>query len=259
MASLRTHPSSPATLLFRRPSFRPKSRSRISLSLPGDCSSPSSASPGLVDAAGLKRASPGALGQSDLLIVGPGVLGRIVAEKWQKEHLGCQILGQTMTFDHHDELIKLGIIPSLRGSEHNYKFPYVIFCAPPSRTSDYPGDVRLAASNWSGEGCFLLTSSSALYDCNDNGFCNEDAASLAVTIMKKKLRGQIFLGCDNHPVSRQEIMDYVNRSGKFSKKFAKFIASEGPLGKRMNNSKTRAALGWEPKFSSFPVFLGLSV
>ncbi|RRT69715.1 hypothetical protein B296_00019992 [Ensete ventricosum] len=32
---------------------------------------------------------------------------------------------------------------------------------------------RLAASNWSGEGSFLFTSSSAVYDCSDNGFCNE--------------------------------------------------------------------------------------
>ena len=30
----------------------------------------------------------------------------------------------------------------------------------------------------------------------------QDAASLAVTILNKRLRGQIFLGCDNHPLSR---------------------------------------------------------
>ncbi|URE22316.1 hypothetical protein MUK42_17549 [Musa troglodytarum] len=238
---------------------------------------------------GLKITSPGVIGQNDLLIVGPGVLGRIVAEKWHKEHPACQIFGYTMTTDHHDELIKLGIIPSLKKSEPTNKFPFVIFCAPPTRTPDYPGDVRLAASNWSGEGSFLFTSSSAVYDCSDNGFCNEDspvvpvgrsprtdvllkaenealdiggcvvrlaglykedrgahvywldkgtvdalpdhvlnlihyedAASLSIAIMKKKLRGQVFLGCDNHPLSRQEIMDHVNRSGKFSKKFLGF-------------------------------------
>lgn len=32
---------------------------------------------------------------------------------------------------------------------------------------------RVAASNWSGEGSFLFTSSTAVYDCNDNGFCGE--------------------------------------------------------------------------------------
>jgi hypothetical protein len=32
---------------------------------------------------------------------------------------------------------------------------------------------RVAASNWSGEGSFLFTSSTALYDCSDNRLCNE--------------------------------------------------------------------------------------
>lgn len=60
---------------------------------------------------------------------------------WQ-EHPGCQIYGQTMTSDHHDELVKMGITPSTKGTPVSNKIPYVIFCAPPSRTPDYPGDVR---------------------------------------------------------------------------------------------------------------------
>lgn len=103
---------------------------------------------------------------------------------------------------------------------------------------------------------------------------HQDAASLSVAILKKNFRGQIFLGCDNHPLSRlgafsltcqvtfwlflqdistslsdccdyiyiyihflvkrtishphrccvfrQEMMDLVNKSGKFSKKFDEF-------------------------------------
>lgn len=31
-----------------------------------------------------------------------------------------------------------------------------------------------------------------------------------------------------------------------------------PLGKKLNNSKTRAELGWEPKYPSFAQFLGVS-
>jgi len=31
---------------------------------------------------------------------------------------------------------------------------------------------------------------------------HQDAASLLVAILKKKFRNQIFLGCDNHPLSR---------------------------------------------------------
>ncbi|XP_077218987.1 uncharacterized protein LOC143853138 isoform X2 [Tasmannia lanceolata] len=257
--------------------------------------------------------------------IGPGVLGRIVAEKWREEHPGCQVFGETMTTDHHDELIELGINPTIRGSKATRQFPYIMFCAPPSRNGDYPGDVRLAASNWSGEGSLLFTSSSAAYDCNDNGLCDEnspivpigksprtdvlleaenavlevggcvlrlaglyksdrgahvywlekgtvdirpdhllnlihyeDASSLSIAILKKKFRGRVFLGCDNHPVSRQELMDCVSKSGKFSKKFEGFTGTDGPLGKWLNNSRTRAEIGWEPKYASFSHFLELS-
>ncbi|CAM8929907.1 unnamed protein product [Rhodiola kirilowii] len=273
----------------------------------------------------LEMGSSGVIGQHDLLIVGPGVLGRLVAQKWREEYPDSQILGQTVTTNHHDELVQIGITPSLKGMVPSQKFPYVIFCAPPYQTSDYPGDVRLAVSHWNNEGCFLFTSSSAPYDCNDNGSCDEDspdvpigrsprtdvllkaeqaaleaggcvvrlaglynenrgahiywlekgtvdarpdhilnlihyedAASLSIAILKKNLRGRIFLGCDNHPVSRQEVMDLVSKSGKFSKTFVGFTGTSDPLGKRLNNSKTREELGWEPKYRSFAEFLGVT-
>ncbi|GAV87360.1 hypothetical protein CFOL_v3_30786 [Cephalotus follicularis] len=269
--------------------------------------------------------SSNSVGENDLLIVGPGVLGRLVAEKWREEHPGCEIYGQTVSRDHHDELIKMGIKPSVKGTQFAHHFPFVIFCAPPSRSPDYAVDVRLAALNWNGEGSFLFTSSSAPYDCNDNGLCDEDtavvpigrsprtdvllkaeklvlefggcvvrlaglykadrgahiywlekgtvetrpdhilnlihyedAASLSVAILKRKLRGRIFLGCDNHPLSRQEVMDLVDKSGKFSKKFDSFTGTNDSLGKRLNNSKTRKELAWEPKYPSFARFLGIS-
>ncbi|KAH7573628.1 hypothetical protein JRO89_XS03G0182300 [Xanthoceras sorbifolium] len=280
--------------------FRPSSSSSMATSLQASASS-------TVGAAnkGVKGTSSDLVGENDLLIVGPGVLGRLVADQWRQEHPGCQIYGETVTTDHHDELIKMGINPSVKGSEVTQRFPYVIFCAPPSRSLDYPGDVRLAAMSWNGEGSFLFTSSSAPYDCNDNGPCDEDspivpigrsprtdvllkaekmvlefggcivrlaglyisfiriefivndAASLSVAILKKRLRGRIFLGCDNHPVSRQEVMDLVSKSGKFSKKFEGFTGTNDPLGKRLNNSKTREELGWEPKYASFAHFLGV--
>nr|CAD1830050.1 unnamed protein product [Ananas comosus var. bracteatus] len=311
--------SSSSSTLFSVPlRSRPILRS---VSMASSASASASASVGAETSyeSGMKLSCFDIVGENDLLIVGPGVLGRMVAEKWQQEHPGCKVYGQTMSTEHHNELTALGIIPSLRQSTMAKKVPYVIFCAPPSRTEDYPGDVRFAASNWSGEGSFLFTSSTAVYDCNDNGFCDEDspvvpigrspradvllkaekvvlevggcvlrlaglyisflkrkgtvdmrpdhilnlihyedAASLSVAIMQKKLRGRIFLGCDNHPLSRQELMDCVNNSGKFSKKFEGFTGTNDPLGKRINNSKTRAEIGWEPKYPSFPEFLGLT-
>ncbi|KAH9605142.1 hypothetical protein KSS87_019147, partial [Heliosperma pusillum] len=229
------------------------------------------------------------VGLNDLLIVGPGVLGRLVAHQWRQEFPGCQVYGQTATTDHHAELLQSGILPSLKGSNLPQQFSYVIFCAPPSKSLDYAADVREAMSCWNSEGSFVFTSSSAPYNCTDNGYCDEgtpvvplgrsprtdvllkaenvvlehggcvlrlaglyisfrilsngsdtnfnvnlhifmvgslslekDAASLAIAIMKKDLHGRVFMGCDNHSLSRQEIMDLVNESGKFSKKFEGF-------------------------------------
>ncbi|KAL8167193.1 hypothetical protein V2J09_008692 [Rumex salicifolius] len=261
-------------------------------------------------------ASSVTVSERDLLIVGPGVLGRLVANKWREEYPECQIYGQTVTTDHHQELIQMTITPCLKETKPMCRFPYVIFCAPPYPSPDYSSDIMEAVSSWNGKGCFVFTSSSAPYDCNDNGYCDEstpsvpigrsprtdvllkaekvvldndgcvytadrgahiywlqkgvvearpdhilnlihyeDAASLAVTILKKNLHGQIFLGCDNHPLSRQEIMDLVSKSGKFSKKFETFTGTCDPLGKRLNNSKTRMELNWEPKYPSFANFL----
>ncbi|CAF1809750.1 BnaC04g06350D [Brassica napus] len=266
---------------------------------------------------GLKVRSHVSIGANDLLIVGAGVLGRLVAEKWREEHPDCQIIGQTVTTNHHDELEKLGIKPALKETEFDGKFSYVIFCAPPSQSPDYAAELRTAASKWNGEGSFLFTSSSAPFDCFDNGECNEDspvvplgksprtdvllraeqvvlektrgahnywlnketvdarpdhilnlihkymryifdAASLAVAIMKKKAGGKILWGCDNHPLSRQEVMDLMAQSGKYDKKFKGFTSTSGPLGKKLNNSRTRAEIGWEPKYPSFAQFLGVT-
>ncbi|KAL0310188.1 UNVERIFIED_CONTAM: hypothetical protein Scaly_2952400 [Sesamum calycinum] len=243
----------------------------------------------------LEASSIRVIGASDLLIVGPGVLGRIVAEIWRKEHPGSQVYGQTLTTDHHDELIKLGISPCLKGTQVTHKFPYVIsvllhpeiqiilvksalsYCLcfltrcevlngnyeiqfrPRIELHHRVGKCKMhekeATLKWNGEGSFLFTSSSANYDCSDNGYCDEDAASLAITILKRKLHGRIFLGCDNNPLSRQEVMELVNKSGKYNQKFEGFTGTTGPLGKKLNNSKTRAELGWEPKYPSFAQFL----
>ncbi|GJS54384.1 hypothetical protein Tco_0627746 [Tanacetum coccineum] len=54
-----------------------------------------------------------------------------------QEHPGCQITRETVTIDQHDELIKMGIKPTLKGVKWDQKFPYVIFCAPPSRSLEF--------------------------------------------------------------------------------------------------------------------------
>ena len=62
----------------------------------------------------------------------------------KQEYPGCEVYGQTVTTNHHEELSKIGINPSLEWTKGSHKFPYVIFCAPPYQSSDYLGDLRLA-------------------------------------------------------------------------------------------------------------------
>lgn len=260
---------------------------------------------------------------SELLVVGPGVLGLLVAANWLQGNPGSLVVGQTRSTVRHEDLRALGISPRVRNSQSssNQKFSNVIFCAPPSGSDDYAAEVRLSAEYWNGEGAFLFTSSSGLYDVEDNGPCvedspvvplgksprtdrlllaekavleaggsvirfaglyllnrgahtfwlkkgevdsrpdhilnlihYEDAATLCLASLRERERGKIYMGCDNHPVSRKELMDIVARSGKFENTFKGFTGTTGPLGKRMNNNKTREELQWEPKYKSFADF-----
>ncbi|XP_057857917.2 uncharacterized protein LOC131067013 isoform X3 [Cryptomeria japonica] len=163
--------------------------------------------------------------ERDLLVVGPGVLGRLVAEKWLQESPSCHVFGLTRTTNHHEELHSLGIKTIIRGSELRKRFPFVIFCAPPSGNEDYSSEIRAAIMQWSGEGSFLFTSSSAVYDCYDNGLCGEDAASLCKIILEKRYQGRVFMGCDNCPLSREKMMEYVTKSGKFKENFQGFTVA----------------------------------
>ena len=59
-----------------------------------------------------------------------------------QEYEGSQVFGQTITTDHHEELVQLGISPALNWTKSDHKFPYVIVCAPPYQSLDYLGDLR---------------------------------------------------------------------------------------------------------------------
>lgn len=63
----------------------------------------------------------------------------------KQEYPGCKVFGQTATTNHHQELTEIGINPSLKWTKaSSFKFPYVIFCAPPYQSPDYLGDLRLS-------------------------------------------------------------------------------------------------------------------
>jgi nucleoside-diphosphate-sugar epimerase len=111
----------------------------------------------------------------------------------------------------------------------------------------------------------------------------EDAASLAVAILKGDgcgggggegggsgassssfYRGEVFLGCDNHPLTFDEMVRACESSGLPAYQppgRVKFTALEPPAetkagrGKRAANDATRRRLGgWQPKYESFAQF-----
>ncbi|CAI0626950.1 unnamed protein product [Linum tenue] len=73
-----------------------------------------------------------------------------------------------------------------------------------------------------------------------------------------KLRGSMFSLLPLSNSCRQEVMDLVAKSGKFSKKFEGFTGTSDPLGKKLNSSRTRQVLSWEPKYPSLAHFLGVA-
>ena len=94
----------------------------------------------------------------------------------------------------------------------------------------------------------------------------EDAADLVVKVLlREDAQRNIFLGCDGHPITREDVATCALESGCFDdddddseggQKHSKpeFTKSEGPVGRRMTCEGTQKALGWAPKFTSFRDF-----
>ncbi len=270
------------------------------------------------------RASGGP-GEKKLLIVGPGVLGSCLGKCWIDEYGSGTVVGQTKTTTHHDMLNSIGIEPRLaEEASAGETFPYVAYCAPPSGSEDYPGDVAKALSYWDGTGNFIFTSSAGVYNINDGSPCNEsspvyemgsnprtdallnaekacldsggnvirlvglyhrtrgphtfflkqgevarwggylvnmihyeDAASLCMAALMGKgstdriYRSEIFVGCDDAPVTFEDMMAAVETSGVLPGK-AVFTEKEGSsnLGKIVSNTRTREQLEWSPKYKT---------
>ena len=93
----------------------------------------------------------------------------------------------------------------------------------------------------------------------------EDAADLVVKVLlREDAQRNVFLGCDGHPITREDVATCALESGCFDdddnsedgQKHSKpeFTKSEGPVGRRMTCEGTRKALSWAPKFTSFRDF-----
>jgi hypothetical protein len=91
----------------------------------------------------------------------------------------------------------------------------------------------------------------------------EDAADLSCKILEGSpkngeqatYRGEVFLGCDSHPISFQNMMDATFLSGEY-KGQCKFTGEEKEFkGKEASNDLTRRTLDWAPKHESYQAFM----
>lgn len=95
-------------------------------------------------------------------------------------------------------------------------------------------------------------------DLRGDGLVNlihySDAASLILKILENKYPDQIFLGSDNSPLTRNELVFLYAQTLKHNS-ICKFVGHQGALGKKVNNSLTRRTLNWAPNYSSFKDFV----
>ncbi|MFM8314726.1 MAG: hypothetical protein ACKOA8_10605 [Deltaproteobacteria bacterium] len=82
----------------------------------------------------------------------------------------------------------------------------------------------------------------------------EDAASLTLKLFHTRYPEQVFLGSDNSPICRNELVQISQTFLKQNTPLCRFLGSEGPLGKKVNNDFTRKQLDWSPTYSSFQDF-----
>lgn len=126
-----------------------------------------------------KRLTPRAVqsGVPSLLIVGAGVLGKEIAVQYAKANPGARIVGETLSDKSHDSLRSLGIIPALVGDGGD-DFERLVFCAPPSGSKDYPGDVKRAGARLAEGGVGVFTGSGGVYAPSEDGLVSEDGKVL---------------------------------------------------------------------------------
>mmetsp|Transcript_64550 Transcript_64550/g.203747 ORF Transcript_64550/g.203747 Transcript_64550/m.203747 type:complete len:193 (+) Transcript_64550:718-1296(+) len=122
--------------------------------------------------------------------------------------------------------------------------------------------VRLAGLYTATRGAHMYFLKVPEVKASPDGYLNlihyEDAASLAMAAALRGERGGVYMGCDNHPVTRAGMMEALLATGKYGPGPAcAFLgpATGGASGKRMDDTWTREALGWAPAYDSWDAFL----
>ena len=83
-----------------------------------------------------------------------------------------------------------------------------------------------------------------------------DAAAAAVAALVRGSAGDILLAADDAPSTREQICEAAMRMLCFDGKTKpRFTSTSGGVGKVCDSSRTRTAIGWQPKFATFSAFV----
>jgi len=119
--------------------------------------------------------------------------------------------------------------------------------------------VRLAGLYHAGRGAHTYYLKMGQVPVNGSALLNlihyQDAASLCVAALASGGKGEVFMGCDNNPLSKADMMQSVLASKKYGETEVTFTGNGGPMGRIMSNNTTRAKLSWQPQYASFQEFM----
>lgn len=83
-----------------------------------------------------------------------------------------------------------------------------------------------------------------------------DAANAAVAALLRGEPGAVYLAADDAPLTRAQICEEACRAPRFAdRKVPAFTGISGGIGKVVDSSKTRSAIGWQPRFKTFGTFI----
>ena len=83
-----------------------------------------------------------------------------------------------------------------------------------------------------------------------------DAADAAVATLLRGSARSVYLVADDQPLTRAQICGEACRTQRFAgRKSPAFTGLDGGIGKVIDSSATRAAIGWEPKYKTFGAFI----
>ena len=116
--------------------------------------------------------------------------------------------------------------------------------------------VRMAGLYDRGRGVHRYYQKMTRSDQRADGLVNlihyDDAARLCVAALLGGEPGRVYMGCDDRPMTRGDLVQASMEAGLFGRNEAcEFAGGDGAVGRRCDSSSTRQSLDWTPVYKSF--------